>query len=315
MNDKPRNGHRLIIRQGPVERAIEIADGHLAIDINRAVRLRADALNGAVVLVLDFADDFFKNIFKRDDALDRSIFIDDERQLFLFAFEIVELFGAEWAPKIGADLPPSTLGYLASRACHVEAMSEGRLATSIEDILLRAIVCFAVRRPELDILEIGTLFGIGAAIMHDALAPHFRRVRLSLLDPLDGYYASEKKDILTGQPVNEAVLKRNLRRGGVNDEDVTIIKRLSTDAEAIEAAALRAYDVLVIDGDHSYDGVKFDFDHYAPLVRPGGLIVIDDYHSPDWPDVTRFVDDEVARRKGFSLFGASWRTCVYKADE
>lgn len=231
------------------------------------------------------------------------------------AAEHIELFGAEWAPKIGADLPPSTLGYLASRAFHVEAMSEGRLATSIEDILLRALVCFAVRRPELDILEIGTLFGIGAAIMHDALAPHFRRVRLSLLDPLDGYYASEKKDILTGQPVNEAVLKRNLRRGGVNDEDVTIIKQLSTDAEAIEAAGLRAYDVLVIDGDHSYDGVKFDFDHYAPLVRPGGLIVIDDYHSPDWPDVTRFVDDEVARRKGFSLFGASWRTCVYKVDE
>ena len=228
--------------------------------------------------------------------------------------EHIELFGKEWAPKIGADFPPATLGYLASRACHVEAMSEGRLATSIENILLRTLVCFGVKRPELDILEIGTLFGIGAVIMHDALAPHFRRVRLSLLDPLDGYYASEKKDILTGQPVNEAVLKRNIRRAGVNDEDVTIIKRLSTDADAMKAAAKRAYDVLVIDGDHSYDGVKFDFDHYAPLVRPGGLIVIDDYHSPDWPDVTRFVDEEVSKRKGFSLLGASWRTCVYKAD-
>lgn len=228
--------------------------------------------------------------------------------------EHIDMFSREWAPKIGTEFPPATLGYLASRACHVEAMSEGRLATSIENILLRTLVCFDIHRPELDILEIGTLFGIGAVIMHDALAPHFKRVRLSLLDPLDGYYASEKKDILTGQPVNEAVLKRNLQRARVNDENVTIIKRLSTDADAMKAAAERAYDVLVIDGDHSYDGVKFDFDHYAPLVRPGGLIVIDDYHSPDWPDVTRFVDEELSKRKGFSLFGASWRTCVYKAD-
>ena len=228
--------------------------------------------------------------------------------------EHVDAFRKEWAPKLGGELPAATLGYLAARACHVEAMSEGRLATSIENMLLRTLVCFDVKRPEIDILEIGTLFGIGAVIMHDALAPHFERVRLTLLDPLDGYYASEKKDILTGQPVNEAVLRRNLRRAGVNEEDAAIIKRLSTDADAMKAAAARAYDVLVIDGDHSYEGVKFDFDNYAPMVRPGGLIIIDDYQSPDWPDVTRFVDEEVSKRKGFSLFGVSWRTCVYKAD-
>ena len=229
--------------------------------------------------------------------------------------EHADLLSREWAPKIGVDFSPATLGYLASRACHIEAMSEGRLATSIENILLRSLVCFSVKRPELEILEIGTLFGIGAAVMHDALAPHYRRVHLSLLDPLDGYYASERKDILTGQPVNETALRRNLARAGVGEADFTIIKRLSTDAEAKTAAALRSYDVLVIDGDHSYQGVKFDFDHYAPLVRPGGLVIIDDYHSPDWPDVTRFVDDEVSKRKGFSLFGESWRTCVYKVDD
>jgi hypothetical protein len=227
--------------------------------------------------------------------------------------EHVDIFGKEWSTKIGADLPPAALGYLAARACHVEAMSEGRLATSIENILLRTAVCFGVKRPELEILEIGTLFGIGAVIMHDALAPHFERVRLTLLDPLDGYYASEKKDILTGQPVNEKTLRRNLHRAGVSDDEVTIIKRLSTDPEAMKAAGERLYDVLVIDGDHSYDGVKFDFDNYARLVRPGGFVIIDDYQSPDWPDVTRFVDEEVSRREGFSYFGASWRTCVYQA--
>jgi predicted O-methyltransferase YrrM len=35
-------------------------------------------------------------------------------------------------------------------------------------------------------------------------------------------------------------------------------------------------DVLFIDGDHSYDGVRDDYELYAPLVRPGGLIAFHD---------------------------------------
>lgn len=35
-------------------------------------------------------------------------------------------------------------------------------------------------------------------------------------------------------------------------------------------------DLLFIDGDHSYDGVRADFENYAPLVKPGGLIAFHD---------------------------------------
>lgn len=35
-------------------------------------------------------------------------------------------------------------------------------------------------------------------------------------------------------------------------------------------------DFLFIDGDHSYNGVKQDFEMYSPLVRPGGLIAFHD---------------------------------------
>jgi predicted O-methyltransferase YrrM len=35
-------------------------------------------------------------------------------------------------------------------------------------------------------------------------------------------------------------------------------------------------DVLFIDGDHSYEGVKKDFDLWSPLVRPGGIILFHD---------------------------------------
>lgn len=35
-------------------------------------------------------------------------------------------------------------------------------------------------------------------------------------------------------------------------------------------------DYLFIDGDHSYEGVKKDFELYSPLVRAGGVIVFHD---------------------------------------
>jgi predicted O-methyltransferase YrrM len=38
----------------------------------------------------------------------------------------------------------------------------------------------------------------------------------------------------------------------------------------------RAFDLLYIDGDHSYEGVKADFNMYSGLVRPGGLIMFHD---------------------------------------
>jgi cephalosporin hydroxylase len=38
----------------------------------------------------------------------------------------------------------------------------------------------------------------------------------------------------------------------------------------------RQIDFLFIDGDHTYNGVKQDYEMYSPLVRPGGLIVFHD---------------------------------------
>ena len=38
----------------------------------------------------------------------------------------------------------------------------------------------------------------------------------------------------------------------------------------------RVLDYLFIDGDHSYAGVKADFEQYGPLVKKGGLIAFHD---------------------------------------
>jgi predicted O-methyltransferase YrrM len=49
-----------------------------------------------------------------------------------------------------------------------------------------------------------------------------------------------------------------------------------TRASIAEVFGHRPLDALFIDGDHAYDGVRRDYELYAPLVRPGGLIAFHD---------------------------------------
>lgn len=53
-------------------------------------------------------------------------------------------------------------------------------------------------------------------------------------------------------------------------------------------------DFLFLDGDHSYEGIKQDFEWYAPLVRSGGIIAFHDIKPslPDnWIQVGRFWEE------------------------
>jgi predicted O-methyltransferase YrrM len=48
----------------------------------------------------------------------------------------------------------------------------------------------------------------------------------------------------------------------------------------------RQIDFAFLDGDHSYAGVKADFEMYGPLVRPGGIIAFHDIlHREEEPDI------------------------------
>jgi cephalosporin hydroxylase len=50
----------------------------------------------------------------------------------------------------------------------------------------------------------------------------------------------------------------------------------------------RAVDFVFIDGDHSYEGVKRDWELFSPLVRPGGLVAFHDVNEERHPGVVRF---------------------------
>ncbi len=108
------------------------------------------------------------------------------------------------------------------------------------------------------------------------------------------------------------MVEENFRRFALSKRDYTLIQRFSTDTEARRIAARRRYHLLVIDGDHSYEGVKNDFQRYRDLVVPGGYVVFDDYGNDNWPDVKRYVDAEVRGRSDVREVGIGWRTVVFR---
>lgn len=63
------------------------------------------------------------------------------------------------------------------------------------------------------------------------------------------------------------------------DQQIELIQGDSTGPETVRriaAAFPDGVDVLLLDGDHSYEGIRQDYENYAPLVKPGGLIAFHD---------------------------------------
>ncbi len=107
VDDEAGDGGRLVVGQVPVHGAVEVADRHRAVDIDRAVRLRADALDGDVVLVGDVADDLLEDVLQRHQALHLAVFVDDQGEMHLALEEGVELVGQAGGvghePRLGGD--------------------------------------------------------------------------------------------------------------------------------------------------------------------------------------------------------------------
>jgi predicted O-methyltransferase YrrM len=50
-------------------------------------------------------------------------------------------------------------------------------------------------------------------------------------------------------------------------------------------------DMALVDGDHSAEGCRIDMENVFPLVRPGGIMVVDDLIHPAHPHLQSVFDD------------------------
>lgn len=117
------------------------------------------------------------------------------------------------------------------------------------------------------VLEIGT--ALGGTLFLISFVAHPEAIFLSIDLP--------RTDFGGGYPQWKDRLYKSFPRNG---QEIHLIRGDSQDFltrdEAKRVLAGRQVDLLFIDGDHRYEGVKRDFELYSPLVRKGGLIALHD---------------------------------------
>lgn len=121
-------------------------------------------------------------------------------------------------------------------------------------------------RPE-KILEIGTANGGTLFLMARASSPHSTIISLDLPGGINGGGYPNWKIPLYEKFASSKQRLHLLRANSHLESSKTQV------SELIHHGKL---DFIMIDGDHSYEGVKADFELYKPLVRKGGVIALHD---------------------------------------
>ncbi len=187
-----------------------------------------------------------------------------------------------------------------------EARSLGRIAGSTLNILGKLVTPRLLGPPNGRVLEIGTLFGVfGGALVHE-LSRDGGGIELTVVDPLEGVQLQgghvPTTDV-SGTPVSEPVVRHNLEAAGLREPGFRIVEGYSTDEAVRQAVGDRTYGLIIVDGDHSEEGVKADLEWVESLVEPGTIVVLDDYGDARWPGVQAATDKHLSHSQGLSLAG------------
>lgn len=78
-------------------------------------------------------------------------------------------------------------------------------------------------------------------------------------------------------PADRRAFFENLLRAGVVEK----VRLVNLSSEAVSPGWTRPIGLLWIDGDHTVEGVRRDFDSWARFLQPGGVVAFHDANDPD----------------------------------
>ena len=75
-----------------------------------------------------------------------------------------------------------------------------------------------------------------------------------------------------------------------------INKYIGPSSEVVPTLNDNYYDLIIIDGNHTYEDARLDIDLSWEKLRPGGIFIIDDYNLDLWPGVVKATDEALESR-------------------
>ncbi|MFI9614765.1 class I SAM-dependent methyltransferase [Streptomyces sp. NPDC052023] len=188
----------------------------------------------------------------------------------------------------------------------MEALGVGRIAGGTMNICGKLSAVPLLDPPNDEILEIGTLYGMFGAALIRMMEREGRDPRLTIVDPLAGQQLQPGTSMggdVTGTPVREAAVRSNLALVGAAGAATRIQQGFSEDPEVRAAVADRSYGVVIVDGDHSAEGVAKDLEWAEQIVAPGGIVVLDDFGHPKWPGIKEAFEKHMTTDTRFTFLG------------
>ena len=134
-------------------------------------------------------------------------------------------------------------------------------------------------------LEIGAYLGASSAFLSAGLSKDSDRV--VCVDTWDNDAMSE------GQRDTQSEFVANTAR---YRDRITMLRGWSTSPEVLQKVRVNVgrIDLLFIDGDHSYEGAKADWEHYSPMLGKGAIVAM---HDIGWAEgVKRVVAEHIRPR-------------------
>ena len=134
------------------------------------------------------------------------------------------------------------------------------------------------------------------------------------IDPFTGYYGNSYDPHRSVDLTEHLdIVKKNLTDNNPHGHEWELIKNPSNDAVEELKSLLAPYlliDLLFIDGDHSYQAVKDDFENYKDLIAADGILVFDNYKDPNWTEVETAVIDIMKENTDYFIKEEFGHCCI-----
>ncbi|GGW33793.1 class I SAM-dependent methyltransferase [Streptomyces griseoloalbus] len=199
----------------------------------------------------------------------------------------------------------------------LESLGVGRIAGGTMNICGKLGTVPLLDPPNDEILEIGTLYGMFSTGLIRMMQRDGRSPNVTIVDPFAGVQlqpGTPRRSDPTGTPVDEHAVRTNLALAGPAGVAARIQRGFSEDPETRAAVSDRRYGVIVVDGDHSAEGVAKDLQWAEEIAAPGGIVVLDDFGDPKWPGIKEALDKHLSGDTRFTYLGKAALSAFLRAS-